>query len=128
MAAVKRNLVCYCSARFKLRELHGMRASVEARQNVAMFGASLAEAFRAPAYDCRVVGSDDRPEFAVTRIRSGPREMEMAPAYPPDRAVLICVSLTPISARIGSTSRLKTWRSVYDRTAVAIKMATTVQA
>ena len=52
-----------------------MRASVEARPDAAMFGASLADAFRAPAYDCRVVGSDDRPEFAVTRIRSGPREL-----------------------------------------------------
>jgi AraC family transcriptional regulator len=92
-----------------------MRASVEARPAAAMFGASLADAFRAPAYDCRVVGSDDRPEFAVTRIRSGPREMEKAPAYPPDRAVLICVSLTP--AAIGQ------WRAKYDGREVGVTRA-----
>ena len=49
-----------------------------------MFGSSLADVFRTPAYDCRAVGRDQEPEFAVTRIRSGPREMERAPAYPPD--------------------------------------------
>jgi hypothetical protein len=34
-----------------------------------MFGSSLADVFSAPAYDCRVVGSDQKPEFAVTRLR-----------------------------------------------------------
>jgi hypothetical protein len=62
-----------------------------------MFGASLADVFRTPAYDCKALGSDQKPEFAVTRLCSGPREMEKAPAYPPDQAVLICVSLTPAS-------------------------------
>jgi hypothetical protein len=60
-----------------------------------MFGSSLADVFNTPAYDCRVVGSDQKPAFAVTRLRSGPREMEKAPVYPPDQAILICVSLAP---------------------------------
>ena len=61
-----------------------------------MFGSSLADVFRTPDYDCRVADANQRPEFAVTRLRSGPREMEKAPAYLPDKAVLICVSLTPL--------------------------------
>src|SRR5258706_16461411 len=67
------------------------------RSDPLMLGSSLADVFRTPDYDCRVVDANQRPEFAVTRLRSGPREMEKAPAYPPDKAVLICVSLTPAS-------------------------------
>src|SRR5258705_1390640 len=67
------------------------------RSDPLMLGSSLADVFRTPDYDCRVVDTNQRPEFAVTRLRSGPREMERAPAYPPDKAVLICVSLTPAS-------------------------------
>jgi AraC-like DNA-binding protein len=63
-----------------------------------MFGSSLADVFGAPAYDCRVLGPEQEPEFAVTRLRSGPREMEKAPPYPADNAILICVSLTPPAA------------------------------
>jgi AraC family transcriptional regulator len=80
-----------------------------------MFGASLADVFQTPAYDCRAVGSDHKPEFAVTRLRSGPREMEKAPAYPPDQAVLICVSLTP--ATIGQ------WRALYNGNSVGVTRA-----
>ena len=87
-----------------------------------MFGSSLADVFNAPTYDCRVVGSDQKPEFAVTRLRSGPGEMEKAPVYPPDQAILICVSLAP--AAIGQ------WRAVYNGRSVgvtrAIAFATTV--
>src|SRR5260221_481365 len=72
-----------------------------------MLGSSLADVFRTPDYDCRVVDANHRPEFAVTRLRSGPREMERAPAYPPDKAVLICVSLTP--AAIGQ------WRRAFPK-------------
>ena len=65
-----------------------------------MFGSSLADVFSTPAYDCRVAGSDQKPEFAVTRLRSGPRELEKAPVYPAwIEAVLICVSLTPARNR-----------------------------
>src|SRR6266566_9845801 len=77
----------------------------KAQEGSLMFGSSLADVFRTPDYDCRVVDANQRPEFAVTRLRSGPREMEKAPAYLPDKAVLICVSLTPAS--IGQ------WRALY---------------
>src|SRR6266446_10868832 len=80
-----------------------------------MFGSSLADVFSTPSYDCRVVGSDQKPEFAVTRLRSGPREMEKAPTYPPDQAILICVSLTP--AAIGQ------WRAIYNGRSVGVTRA-----
>jgi len=80
-----------------------------------MYGSSLADVFSSPAYDCRVVGSDQRPEFAVTRLRSGPREMEKAPMYPPDQAILICVSLTP--AAIGQ------WKASYNSRNVGVTRA-----
>src|SRR5271170_3754385 len=83
--------------------------------NMRMFGSSLADVFRTPAYDCRIVGSDQRPEFAVTRLRSGPREMEKAPVYPPDQAVLICVALTP--AAIGQ------WKALYEGRSVGVTRA-----
>src|SRR5277367_7111740 len=71
-----------------------------------MFGSSLADVFKTPAYDCRLVGSDQKPECAVTRLRLERREMEKAPVYPPDQAILICVSLTP--AKIGQ------WKAIYN--------------
>jgi AraC family transcriptional regulator len=80
-----------------------------------MFGSSLADVFNSPAYDCRAVGSDQKPEFAVTRLRSGPREMEKAPVYPPDQAILICVSLTP--AAIGQ------WKAIYNGRSVGVTRA-----
>ena len=80
-----------------------------------MFGSSLADVFSTPAYDCRVVGPDQKPEFAVTRLRSGPREMEKAPVYPPDQAILICVSLTP--AKIGQ------WKAIYNGRSVGVTRA-----
>ncbi len=80
-----------------------------------MFGASLADVFSTPAYDCKLVGSDQKPEFAVTRLRSGPREMEKAPVYPPDQAVLICVSLTP--AAVGQ------WKACYNGRSVGVTRA-----
>jgi AraC family transcriptional regulator len=80
-----------------------------------MFGSSLADVFSSPAYDCRSVGSDQKPEFAVTRLRSGPREMEKAPMYPPDQAILICVALTP--AAIGQ------WKALYNGRNVGVTRA-----
>jgi len=80
-----------------------------------MFGSSLADVFSTPAYDCRFVGSHQKPEFAVTRLRSGPREMEKAPAYPPDQAILICVSLTPVA--IGQ------WKALYEGKSVGVTRA-----
>jgi AraC family transcriptional regulator len=87
-----------------------------------MFGSSLAEIFSAPDYDCRLEGSHEKPDFAVTRLRSCPRPAEKAPAYPADDALLVCVSLTPTA--IGQ------WRARYRGREVgvtrAIPFATTV--
>src|SRR6266851_1783255 len=87
----------------------------KAQEGSLMFGSSLADVFRTPDYDCRVVDANQRPEFAVTRLRSGPREMEKAPAYPPDKAVLICVSLTPAS--------MGQWRALYNGRRVGVTRA-----
>jgi len=91
------------------------RSVRHAKSGPRMFGSALADVFSTPAYDCRLVGSDQRPEFAVTRLRSGPREMEKAPTYPPDQAILICVSLAP--AAIGQ------WRALYDGRSVGVTRA-----
>ena len=92
-----------------------MRPNGKSQLNMRMFGSSLADVFKTPAYDCRLVGSDQKPEFAVTRLRSGPREMEKAPVYPPDQAILICVSLTP--AAIGQ------WKALYNGRSVGVTRA-----
>ncbi len=75
----------------------------------------MADVFKTPEYDCRFVGPDHKPEFAVTRLRSGPRDMEKAPVYPADQAVLICVSLTP--AKVGQ------WRALYNGKSVGVTKA-----
>jgi len=80
-----------------------------------LFGSSLADIFTTPAYDCRVVGADQKPEFAVTRLRSGPRDMQKAPQYPPDQAILICVALIP--AAIGQ------WQALYNGQSVGVTRA-----
>src|SRR5580658_7049683 len=91
----------------------GSRSAKES--DARMFGSSLADVLSTPAYDCKLVGSDQRPEFAVTRLRSGPRETEKAPTYPHDQAILICVSLTP--AAIGQ------WRAIYNGRNVGVTRA-----
>jgi len=83
------------SPQLRAEDVRDNRAVRRAKSDTLMFGSSLADVFRVPAYDCTVVGPDQKPEFAVTRLRSGPREMEKAPVYPPDQTALICVSLTP---------------------------------
>ena len=93
----------------------GAPAVVLAKSDPLMFGSSLADVFSAPAYDCRVLGREQKPEFAVTRLRSGPREMEKAPQYPADNAILICVSLTP--------SAVGQWRARYDGREVGVTRA-----
>src|SRR5258707_15049411 len=99
----------------KEEEARDQQAVRHAKSGARMFGSSLADVFGTPAYDCRVVGSDQKPEFAVTRLRSGPREMEKAPTYPPDQAILICVSLTP--AAIGQ------WQALYNGRNVGVTRA-----
>jgi AraC-like DNA-binding protein len=86
-----------------------------AKSDPLMFGSSLADVFSAPAYDCRLLGQEQKPEFAVTRLRSGPRETEKAPQYPADNAILICVSLTP--------SAVGQWRASYDGREVGVTRA-----
>jgi AraC family transcriptional regulator len=83
--------------------------------DMRMFGSSLADVFSTPVYDCRSVGANQKPEFAVTRLRSGPREMEKAPVYPADQAILICVALTP--AALGQ------WKALYNGRSVGITRA-----
>ncbi len=86
-----------------------------AKSDPLMFGSSLADVFSAPAYNCKVLGQEQKPEFAVTRLRSGPREMEKAAQYPADNAILICVSLTP--------SAVGQWRARYDGRDVGVTQA-----
>ena len=59
------------------------------------YGANLAEVFRTPAYDCSLRNVCGVPDFALTRLKGGSMEMQRAPAYPGDRAMLICVALAP---------------------------------
>ncbi|MGB6025405.1 MAG: hypothetical protein WBG40_09370, partial [Candidatus Sulfotelmatobacter sp.] len=59
------------------------------------YGANLAEVFRTPAYDCSLKNEFGVPDFALTRLKGGSMEMQRAPAYPEDRAMLICVALAP---------------------------------
>jgi AraC family transcriptional regulator len=96
--------------------------NIEMDANPRMFGSSLAEIFGAPDYDCRLEGPHHNPEFAITRLRSGPRPVEKAPSYPTDDAFLVCVSLEPTT--IGQ------WRALYNGREVGvtrgIPFATTV--
>ncbi len=103
------------SSRRKELKALDKRAAGDAMPAGRMYGSSLADVFNTPAYDCRLVGQDQRPEFAVTRLRSGPREMEKAPMYPPDQAILICVSLIP--AAIGQ------WKALYNGKSVGVTRA-----
>src|SRR5580704_11087071 len=103
------------SPRRRLEEVRDNYAVRRAKSDALMFGASLADVFREPSYDCRALGPDQKPEFAVTRLRSGPREMEKAPAYPPDQAALICVSLTP--------SAIGQWQALYNGRQVGVTRA-----
>jgi AraC family transcriptional regulator len=96
----------------KAREARAVRRP---KQDARMYGLSLADVFSAPAYECRAAGSNERPEFAVTRLSSGPRKTEKAPIYPADRAILICVALAPTA--IGQ------WRAIYDGRNVGVTRA-----
>src|SRR5258708_26934596 len=98
-----------------LETLPGLQVEGESSMNARMFGSSLAEVFSTPAYDCKLIGSDQRPVFAVTGLCSGPRELEKAPIYPADQAVLICVSLTP--------SAIGQWQALYNGNRVGVTRA-----
>jgi AraC-like DNA-binding protein len=81
-----------------------------------MFGPTLAEVFSTPDYACRFEGSHEKPEFAITRLRSGARPAEQAPVYPADDALLVCVSLTPTA--VGQ------WRARYRGREVGVTRTT----
>src|ERR1700719_3351213 len=59
------------------------------------YGANLAEVFRTPLFECSLKNVSGVPDFALTRLKGGSMEMQQAPAYPEDRAMLICVALAP---------------------------------
>jgi len=86
------------------------------------YGANLAEVFRTPLYDCSLKNACGVPDFALTRLKGGPMEMQRAPAYPEDRAILICVALAP--------TPVERWRARIDGREVgvsrSIAFATTV--
>ncbi len=96
-------------------DTQGKPAARDPNPRARMFGSSLAEVFATPGYECQVIGPDQKPEFAITRLRSGPREMEKAPAYPPDEAIVICVSLTP--------SAIGQWHALYNGRSVGVTRA-----
>jgi len=87
-----------------------------------MFGATLARLFNVQDYSCRLGGSREKPEFAVTRIRSDTTTLEKTPASPAEDAYLVWVSLTPLG--VGQ------WRARYDGRDVGVSspraFATTV--
>lgn len=62
------------------------------------FGHTLAEIFRTPLYDCSLKNESGVPHFALTRLKGKQMEMQQAPAYPEDRAILVCVALAPTPA------------------------------
>jgi hypothetical protein len=68
------------------------------------YGANLAEVFRAPLYDCSLKNVSGVPDFALTRLKGGSMEMQRAPAYPEDRAMLICVASAPTPVDLRSPS------------------------
>jgi AraC-like DNA-binding protein len=74
------------------RSLHRGTTPFESEK---LFGRSLADTFDAPDYSCGTYGDDQSPKFAVTRMSSGPRDLEQAPSYRPDPALLVCIALTP---------------------------------
>lgn len=80
-------------------------STVQQGSGSQMFGSTLAAVFSAPKYHCALKGTLGSPEFAVTRLQSGPRPIEKAPAYPRDEALLVCVSLTPTA--------VNQWRALY---------------
>jgi AraC family transcriptional regulator len=93
----------------------GNQPATHGKPGLPLCGRSLAEVFKTPDYDCRVIGADQKPEFAVTRLRSASRIEEKAPEYPSDNAILICVSLTP--------ARLDQWHAIYNGRRVGVTQA-----
>jgi AraC family transcriptional regulator len=96
--------------------------SVRPDHDRKFYGANLADVFRTPLYDCSLKNVSGVPDFALTRLKGGSMEMQRAPAYPEDRAMLICVALAP--------TPVDRWRARIDGREVgvsySIAFATTV--
>jgi AraC family transcriptional regulator len=80
-----------------------------------MFGPALADTFGTSDFDFGVLGPEEAPEFAVTRVRLGPTKTERAGEYPADQAILVWVSLTPASN--------SQWHALYDGKSVGVTRA-----
>src|ERR1700685_1380828 len=93
--------------RGRTRDIKPMQrpSTVQRKSGSQMFGSALAAIFSAPKYHCALKSTLGSPEFAVTRLQSGPRPTEKAPIYPRDDALLVCVSLTPTA--------VNQWRALY---------------
>src|SRR6202451_3477269 len=93
--------------RGRTRDIKAMQrpSTVQQGSGSQVFGSTLAAIFNAPKYHCALKSTLGSPEFAVTRLQSGPRPTEKAPVYPRADALLVCVSLTP-------TARNQ-WRALY---------------
>ncbi len=96
------------------------------------YGANLAEVFRTPLYDCSLKNVCGVPDFALTRLRGGPMEMQRAPAYPEDRAILISIgfirSITVVANAIERETPTS-WPSIRARhlsTGVGAKARSTI--
>src|SRR5580704_19700460 len=96
--------------------------SMRTNHDRKFYGANLAEVFRTPLYDCSLKNVSGVPDFALTRLKGGSMEMQRAPSYPEDRAMLICVALAP--------TPVDRWRARIDGQEVSVShsiaFATTV--
>ena len=81
-----------------------------------MFGSTLAKIFNAQHCEVHLQHSLGKPEFAVTRLRSGPGRAAQGAAFQTDDALLVWVSLTPTA--IGQ------WRARYNGREVGIARPT----
>jgi hypothetical protein len=76
------------------------------------FGAALAKVFRTSDFECSLPDSSERPDFAITRVRSGPTDLNNSPEHLVDSAILVWVSLTPASH--------SQWQGIYNGKTVGV--------
>ena len=81
-----------------------------------MFGSELARVFNAQECECELQGSQDKREFAVTRLRSGAGHVTQRAVFPVDDALLAWVALKPTA--VGQ------WRGRYNGRDVGVTRVT----
>jgi len=81
-----------------------------------MFGSALASVFNAQECECELQGSQDKREFAVTRLRSGAGHVTQRAVFPVDDALLAWVALKPTA--VGQ------WRGRYNGRDVGVTRVT----